>query len=142
MSGNSIYDPCFEVANQKNQVVCGADPVKHDGGLPLVLTQPLPARTSRNLEPEPWLIELADGSVCEAATGTMAVIDDEPVRYPCNTSRAGGSQAPVYCGLLNTMHPAKVWMADKVCFTVAPSNSGPPFKLLRRESVGLRRVWE
>jgi hypothetical protein len=142
MRGNSIYDPCFEVASRKNEVVCGANPVRHKKGFPLMLTQPLPSRKSRNLVPEPWLIELADGSVCEAATGTMALIDNEPVRYPCDTSPAKGSETPIYCGLLGRMHQASVWMADKVCYTLAPSDSGPPFKLQNHERVTVRRVWE
>jgi len=145
MRENMIYDPCFEVAGQSSRVVCGANPVKHENGFTLALTQPLPSRPPFNAAPQPWLIELADGAICEAATGTMAVIGGEPVRYPCSASPSDSeeSQKPrVYCGLLGTLHPAKVWRADKVCFTVAPSDSGPPFKLLDRETIVIRRLWE
>ena len=87
--------------------------------------------------------ELADGNVCEAATGTMALIGGEPVRYPCIVSRPEESQKRrVDCGLLGTLHPGTVWRADKVCFTIAPSDRGPPFKLLNRGTVLIRRLWE
>ncbi|MBV8359500.1 MAG: hypothetical protein JO189_16410 [Deltaproteobacteria bacterium] len=143
MDGNLIYDPCFKIAGRNNQVICGANPVRHENGFALALTQPLLPRSSFNIAPQPWLIELADGAVCEAATGTMAVIGSEPVRYPCSVSPSGESQTPrIYCGLLSTLHPGKVWTAEKVCFTVAPSDGGPPFKLLSRESIVIRRIWE
>jgi len=143
MEGNMIYDPCFEITGRSNQVVCGANPVKHENGFALALTQPLSPRPSSNMAPQPWLIELADGAVCEAATGTMAVIGSEPVRYPCSASLSEESQTPsVYYGLLGTLHPGKVWTAEKVCFTVAPSDGGPPFKLLRSETAMIRRLWE
>jgi hypothetical protein len=142
MHENMIYDPCFEVAGRSQQVVCGASPVAHKDGF-LLPTQPLPVRPAANATPQPWLIELADGSVCEAATGTMAVIDGEPVRYPCtvSSSRKSGTDK-VYCGLLSKLHPAKIWMADEVCIIAAPSDRGPPFKLQKRETVVVRRVWE
>jgi hypothetical protein len=143
MHVNMIYDPCFEVTGRKKQVVCGANPIKHDNGFALMLVQPLPPQRSVTAAPQPWLIELADGSVCHAATGTMSVISDEPVRYSCSASASEESLTPrVYCGLLGTLHRAKVWTADKVCFTVAPSDGGPPFKLLKREAVIVQRLWE
>ena len=140
---NMIYDPCFEVAGRKKQVVCGANPMKHENGFALMLVQPLPPRRSVAATPQPWLIELTDGSVCEAATGSMAVISGEPMRYPCSASASEESLTPrVYCGLLGTLHRAKVWTADKVCFSVAPSDGGPPFKLLKREAGIVHRLWE
>jgi len=73
----------------------------------------------------------------------MAVISGEPVRYPCSASASEESLTPrVYCGLLGTLHRAKVWTADKVCFSVAPSDGGPPFKLLKREAGIVHRLWE
>ena len=143
MLGNRIYDPCFEATGQTNQVICGANPVKHKDGFSLILTKPLPSRPQDKAPPQPWLLELADGSLCEAATGTMAVIDGEPVRYPCNSPSPGESKASkLNCGLLDKLHPAPVWRADKVCFTVSPSENGPPFQLQKRETVAIRRVWE
>jgi hypothetical protein len=143
MAGNAIYDPCFRVANKNERVVCGANPLKHDEGFVLMLAQPLPKQHATATEAQPWLVELADGSICEAATGTMAIIDDEPVRYPCREPSSEHAQTSVvYCGLLDPLHPAQVWVADKVCFTVVSSKAGPPYKLQKREKIAVRHVWE
>jgi len=142
MEGNSIHDPCFEAATRK-QVICGADPVKHDDGFLLALTRPLPSPQSRRLKPQPWLIETADGSVCQVLTGTMAIINGEAMRYPCSVSPASGTQTRhEYCGLLNPLHPGKVWSAEKICFTVAASNGRQSFNVISRKSVTIRRLWE
>ena len=143
MQRNMIYDPCFELQGHHDRVVCGANPIKADKGFLLMLSQPLEQQGQRKEIPQPWLVELADGSVCGSATGTMAVINNEPVRYPCSGSAVmTPERSRVYCGLLGKLHPAKVWTADKVCYTVSPSTSGPPFKLQNRESVAVRRIWE
>jgi hypothetical protein len=143
MHKNAIYDPCFEIAGRHGQVICGANPVKYENGFALTLTQPLPPRPRLKAVPQPWLVELTDDSICEAATGTMAVIDGEPVRYPCSSSPPEESpKRRVYCGLLDTLHRGSLWRADKVCFTISPSDHGPPFKLLNRKMVVIRRLWE
>ncbi|HUY18647.1 MAG TPA: hypothetical protein VMV15_05425 [Candidatus Binataceae bacterium] len=143
MRENFIYDPCFEVSGQPRQVVCGADPAKGDHGFLLKLTEPLPAPApSSDKSAQPWLIELADGSICQAATGTMAAIEGESVRYPCSGPKSQAGSQPVYTGLLGTMYPGKVWSADQVWFTVEPTEAGLPFKLLKRETVAIRRLWE
>ena len=143
MRGNMIYDPCFQVTGRARQVICGVNPVEQKKGFILSLTQPLPSRGQDNAAFRPWLIELSDGSLCESATGTMAVVEGQPVRYPCNSpSPYSSKHSQIYCGLVDQLHTAKVWKADKVCFTVAPSENGPPFQLQRRETVAIRRIWE
>lgn len=138
-----IYDPCFEVTSRTKQMICGANPVSHKTGFWLILTKPLPVWPQDKALPRPWLLELADGSVCEAATGTMALIDGELVLYPCNSpSHSESEGSKLNCGLLDRLHPAKVWRADKVCFTAASSENGPPFHLQKRETVVIRRIWE
>jgi hypothetical protein len=143
MRENFIYDPCFAVAGQPRQVVCGADPAKGERGFLLKLTEPLPTPApAAERAAEPWLIELADGTICEAATGTMAAIEGESVRYPCSDPKPMEGKEPIYTGLLGTMYPGKLWTADKVWFTVAPAEAGLPFKLMKRETVAIRRLWE
>ncbi|HTW89417.1 MAG TPA: hypothetical protein VMD75_15580 [Candidatus Binataceae bacterium] len=143
MRENFIYDPCFGVSGQPRQVVCGADPAKGNHGFVLKLTEPLPVpASSGDRSPEPWLIELADGSICEAATGTMAAIDGESVRYPCSGPKPEVGVQPIYTGLLGSMYPGKLWTADQVWFTVAPTDANLPFKLVKRETVAIRRLWE
>jgi hypothetical protein len=143
MQGNMVYDPCFQVADRRNVVVCGADPARQTNGFGLILTEPLPSRSSVTKTLQPWLIELSNGSVCEPATGTIAVVEGEPVRYPCSASRPQESQTPrIYCGLLDSFHRGRLWTAEKVCYTVVPSDGSPPFKLQKRETDTIRRVWE
>lgn len=143
MRENFIYDPCFEVGGRTRQVVCGTDPANGERGFLLKLTEPLPTPASAaERSAQPWLIELADGSICQAATGTMAAIDGESVRYPCSGPKPEAGSQPIYTGLLGTMYPGKVWTADKVWFTVAPTDAGLPFKLLKRQTVAIRRLWE
>jgi len=144
MRENFIFDPCFAIAREPRRVVCGADPVKGERGFVLKLTEPLPAPApTTDRSAQPWMIELADGSICSAATGTMAAIEGESVRYPCSQPKpAAGGAEQIYTGLLGTMYPGKVWTADQVWFTVAPSEEGLPFKLMKRATVAIRRVWE
>jgi hypothetical protein len=143
MLKNMIYDPCFEVAGRDELVICGANPISHQQGFALELDQPLPPRHVPSGPAQPWLIELGDSAVCEAATETMAFIDNEPVRYPCRLLPAERSQTSrISCGLLDTLRPGKVWTATKVCFEVVPSEAGPPFKPLSRKTVSIRRLWE
>src|SRR5262249_51652354 len=106
MRKNMIYDPCFEVSGWTQQVICGANPVEHKSGFPLTLTMPLPSLPRDNTLPRPWLLELADGSVCAAATGTVAVIEGNPVLYPCNSPPHNETKAlKLNCGLLERLHP-------------------------------------
>jgi hypothetical protein len=143
MRDNFIFDPCFEISGQTRQVICGADPAKGDRGFVLKLTEPLPvSATSVDRSAQPWLIELANGSICQAATGTMAAIEGEAVRYLCAAPKSQTGSQPIYTGLLGTMYPGKVWTADQVWYTVAASDAGLPFKLLKRETVVIRRIWE
>ena len=144
MRENMIFDPCFAIAHQSRQVVCGADPAKGDRGFVLKLSEALPPPAPRpDRAAEPWMIELSDGTICAAATGTMAAIEGESVRYPCAAGApAAESGEQIYAGLLGTLYPGKVWTADEVWFTVAPNEAGLPFKLTRRATVTIRRIWE
>jgi hypothetical protein len=136
MEGNAIYDPCFVIGGA-DDVVCGADPATGTRGFNLKLTEPLPSRGPAQ-PPTPWIMELSDGSICQAATGTMAFIDGEPVRYPCPPSK---KDPRTETGVLENLKPGRVWVVEKVWFTAA-GGGGNPFKLERRESVTVRRVWE
>ncbi|SRR5579875_1384368 len=144
MRENMIFDPCFAIAHEPQRVICGADPTKGERGFVLKLTEPLPAQLPlADRSARPWLIELADGSICSAATGTMAAIEGESVRYPCTGPKLDtGGKELVYTGLLGTMYPGKLWTADQVWFTVEPNEEGLPYKLTKRQTVAIRRVWE
>ncbi|MBF6569529.1 MAG: hypothetical protein IVW54_11725 [Candidatus Binataceae bacterium] len=144
MRDNFIFDPCFEISGKPGQVICGADPSKHEVGFILKLSSRLPSPSPADHQVmAPWLIELQDRSICQIATGTMAAIAGEPVRYQCAGSKRDeiGSQ-PVYAGLIGSPYPEKIWTAEKVWFTVTSAGAGLPFKLIKRETVAIRRVWE
>lgn len=76
---NLIYDPCFLV---EDQVVCGADPISGEAGFVLELTEALP-EPETNVEPQPWLVQLADGTYCGLLTGTVPGLGDGVAPYGC-----------------------------------------------------------
>ena len=138
-AGNEIYDPCFTVAGLKDAVVCGADPARRTAGFVLTLTKPLPARaTSQVAEPLPWMLKLADGSVCELTTGTAAQVDGQDVPYECSDSRRCDDDCPYLTGVTTNVSRATVWRADKVAFR---STRGR-VKLLKRTSLAVVAVWQ
>ncbi len=83
--GNEIFDPCFVSPPNKGEVVCGANPATNKPGFVMKLTKPLPelGATARSGEASPWILELADGSICEPFTGTMPMAGGMPARWFC-----------------------------------------------------------
>lgn len=152
MAGNEIYDPCFGVKGRTDRVVCGADPFQQSKPFFIELTAPLKAapaksvsksKPNRELPLEPWLVELRDGTRCGRMTGTLAVIDDEPVAFGCwKPTRKGTAHKGPDVGLLGDFSKGKLWTATEVVYEFAPSrNGGPPFRLLKRKRVAVRTVW-
>src|SRR5882757_8267743 len=80
---NGIHDPCFIVPPNHDRLVCGADPALKQDGFLLKLTKPLPKTSHLARRNEPWILKLADGSICEATTGTMPAINGQPARWAC-----------------------------------------------------------
>src|SRR5262249_44649744 len=116
-AGNEIYDPCFAVAGLADAVVCGVDPARRKDGFVLDLVKPLPARSPSEVsEPLPWLLELADGSVCELSTGTSAEVAGQDVPYECSDSRPCTDRCPYLTGVASNLRRGTVWHADKLAF--------------------------
>lgn len=140
VADNEIYDPCFAVAGLKEAVVCGADPARSLSEFVLALTKPLPARSMPHLAaPLPWMLELADGSVCALATGTSAQVDGRDVPYECSDSQVcTDDRCPYLTGLTTHLQRAAVWKAEKVIFR----SSGSAVKLLKRQSVAVVALWQ
>ena len=140
VADNEIYDPCFAVAELKEAVVCGADPARNLPGFVLTLTKPLPTRSMPHLAaPLPWMLKLADGSVCELITGTSAQVDGRDVPYECSDSRAcTDDRCPYLTGVTTHLQRAAVWKADKVTFR----SSRGTVKLLKRQSVAVVVLWQ
>ncbi len=152
MAVNQIYDPCFSVKGRTDQVVCGADPFEHDKPFLMQLTAPLktaPAKSVSKVEAsrepplEPWLVELRDGTRCARMTGTLAIVDDQPVTFGCwkPSGKVASSKGPEI-GLFDDFSRGKTWTVSRVLYEFAPSRNGkPPFKLLKRARVPVRTVW-
>jgi hypothetical protein len=139
MAGNSIYDPCFSVAELQGAVVCGADPARGKGGFVLQLTKPLPAREpSQVTDRLPWMLRLADGSICEVSTSTTAQVDGQDVPYECSDSRRCTDTCPYLTGVTSNLSRGAVWKADKVAFRSSPSG----MKLLKRTQVAVVTAWQ
>lgn len=139
-AGNEIYDPCFALAELKDAVVCGADPARQHHGFVLKLAKPLPARSlPPRAEPLPWMLKLADGSVCELTTGTSAQVGGQDVPYECSDSRpCTDDGCPYLTGLTTHLRRGSVWKADKVAFRSSRRGA----KLLKRTSVAVVAAWQ
>jgi hypothetical protein len=140
MIGNEIYDPCFTNFNLSGAVICGANPASGDKGFILKLTKRLPKTPGHEpSHPRPWLVKLADGTVCEIQTGTTAFVAGVVVPYGCSDSRqCDDNGCPYMTGLAEDFKPGKVWTADKVAF----SSSANGLKLLSRKQVPVAAVWK
>ena len=140
MVGNSIYDPCFTNPELKDAVICDTDPARDKPGFVLKLTKPLPEPTSQRLpDPLPWLLKLADGSICEVSTGTIASVNGQDVPYECSDSHeCTDDGCPYMTGLTTNLKRAKAWMAEKVAFR----SSKTGLELLKRESIPVVAAWK
>jgi hypothetical protein len=161
MIGNSIEDPCFSVATVSDAVVCGASPIGPMAGFLMKLTRPLPASQGAGSQPPaPWIVELTIGqgqipepytmpppkTYCVASTGTVPVIQDQPVRYSCwqHGVESRPNLGDTQIGLLDDFKPGSVWTVSEVFFKVEqiPLPNQPPFKLVEKKTIALERVWE
>ncbi len=130
---NQIYDPCFVVVDDASSgddeptVVCGADPITGETGFVLELTEPLPEPDVGALE-QPWLIELADGTICGLMTGTVPGVDDRVAPYGC--------QDGTYL-FDDFQQDGKVWMAEQA--VIGLNDSG--YYIEESEIVSIRTVW-
>jgi len=140
MEDNSISDPCFEVQGLKKAVVCDASPATGQSGFVLKLTKPLPTPSSGPRVKRPWLLKLADRSVCEIETGTMSQVNGVDVPYDCSDSRGcdDHGNCPYMTGLAESFKSGRVWRAQKFTF----SAGGGGIKELEREWVDVETVWK
>jgi hypothetical protein len=131
--GNSISDPCFAVPPNREQLVCGANPALKNSGFLLKLTKPLPKRSGHERKAEPWVFRLADNSVCEAMTGTMAIVNEEPARWSC-AIHVRDQVRPT--GVVTALTPGKIWIADKFPESAIGTQGAKPHK------IPVRAIWE
>lgn len=143
MIGNAIHDPCFQVPPHRGVLVCDANPATGHAGFVLRLTKPLPNEMPPvSANPAPWMLQLADGSVCKPFTGTMPTVGGEPARWYCyNPSAPSGSKSRDR-GLVTRVTPGTTWTAERF----AQSAAGPRREMGNRrvqvEHERIVRVWE
>jgi hypothetical protein len=133
MVGNAISDPCFTIAGNAKELVCGANPALKTRGFVLKLTKPLPKSSMESQKPEPWLFVLADGSICEAMTGTLAPVNGEPARWAC-AIHIGDQITP--SGMVTALEPGKIWTADTFPESAIGKQGVEPRKM------SVKTIWE
>jgi hypothetical protein len=142
MIGNGIHDPCFQVPPMKNEVICGANPALGKSGFVMKLTKALPLVTEPPAaSPSPWILELADGSVCEPFTGTRPAVNNEPAVWSC--IKPGVPPSPLTNSLVTKVHPGKVWTAERYAeSTVAMGNSMSESRRVEVQMEPVAKVWQ
>ena len=130
---DEIHDPCFIVPPNHDRLVCGADPALKTDGFLLKLTKPLPKNSRPARKREPWILKLADGSICETMTGTLPAVNGQPARWSC-AIHIRDQVRPV--GVVTALTPGKIWMADKF------RQSAVGTKGAVAEKVPVKAVWE
>ena len=139
--GNEIHDPCFQVPPLRDGVVCGADPFGKSGFI-MKLTKPLPRQKAPPAAwPQAWILQLADGSICEPFTGTRPAINDEPAPWSC--IKPGVTPGPATNSLVTKVHPGDVWTAER--FKESDVTMGGPSterRRVRAQIVKVAKVWE
>ncbi len=140
MLGNEIHDPCFSGPGLNGAVICDADPSKNTPGFVVKLTKPLPKPSSEEPpDPRPWLVKLADGTLCEIETGTTSMVNGIVIPYGCSDSReCSDSGCPYMTGLAEHFKRGKVWTATKIAY----SSDAKGLRLLSRKRVTVAAVWK
>jgi len=140
--GDEIHDPCFQVPPLQNEVVCGADPAFGKTGFVMKLTKPFPdEKAPPSAWPSPWILQLADGSICEPFTGTRPATNDEPAQWSC--IKPGVAPSPATNSLVTKVHQGNVWTAER--YAESAVTMGNPMTERRRveaQTVPVAKVWE
>jgi hypothetical protein len=135
---NGIHDPCFIVPPNHDRLVCDADPALKKDGFLIKLTKPLPKTSHLARRKEPWILKLADGSICEAMTGTMPSVNGQPARWSC-AIHIRDQVRPA--GVVTTLEPGKIWMADRYPES-AIATPGQESEKVEPEKVPVKTIWQ
>jgi hypothetical protein len=129
LAGNEIFDPCFAFGPA---VVCGVNPATDKQGFRLVLDKPLPSTPTMTAEANTgWLIQLANGTICNRATGARGMVDGQMTTYYCTSKNPDDSAA-----VLGELKTGTVWTAEVVVMERAA------WKIKERKIVPVVRVWQ
>ena len=130
---NAIHDPCFIVPPNRDRLVCDADPALKKDGFLLKLTKPLPNPSHMPRRMFPWILKLGDGSICETMTGTLPAVNGQPGRWSCAIHIRDQIRR---VGVVTTVTPGKIWMADKFPENAIGTAAARP------EKVPVKTIWE
>ena len=139
--GNSISDPCFQIPNSTNSLLCNVNPTITGATSTFVLklTKPLPAPdVPQGLSPSnwAWLVQLADGTLCTPFTGTLPITaTGDAANYGCAPGPLG-TDVLIFNGL-NTSSSA--WTAE--IGTINETTSSLP-TIANSSTVPVATVWQ
>jgi hypothetical protein len=141
--GNGIQDPCFQIGDSTNTLLCGMNPADPaaTSSFVLSLTKPLPAPAAF---PAPaagnwaWLLKLQDGTLCSPFEGTRPFdAQGDAAEYGCAPQSPGGPARDIF-GDLNAS--SGVWTAETGILSVSTSTFPPP--LVASSVVPVATVWQ
>ena len=139
--GNSISDPCFQIANSTGTLLCNINPtvLNSTSTFVLKLNKPLPAPDVPSGVPPAnwaWLVQLADGTLCTPFTGTLPITaTGDAAIYGCAPGPLG-TDVLIFNGL-NTSSSA--WTAE--IGTIAETTSSLP-RLVSSSTVPVATGWQ
>ena len=139
--GNGISDPCFQLPDSSDTLLCGVNPTVENptSTFVLKLTQPLPApEVPSGLPPSDWawLVQLGDGTLCTPFTGTLPIsAAGDVANYGCAPGPLG-KDVSIF-GDLNTS--SSVWTATIGTFSEV-SSSRPT--VTSSSTVPVATVWQ
>ena len=136
--GNEIHDPCFRLPPIGDRLVCDVDPALKTDGFVLKLIKPLPAPSTVARSFLPWILKLADGSICEATTGTLPAVNGQPARWSC-AIHVRDQVRP--SGVITSLTRGKIWIADRYPES-AVGSPGEPSSKVEAEKVPIKTIWE
>ena len=128
MVGNAIYDPCFGPQDAA-AVICVRSPLDESENVQINLTEALP-EVAQQEETRPWVVELADGTLCQPLTGTLPPVPGERVIYGC----ADGSY------IQGALHVGTVWTAHRIWISPAGGRGGRP-AIVAAELAAVKTLW-
>src|SRR5260370_2993028 len=141
IADNEIYDPCFENSKLRGSVICHSNPATGSTEFLLRLNKPLPPPSKSSVADSlPWLMKLADGSICERETGTISSVNGEDVPYDCSDSKKcrDDGKCPDFTGLAANIKGGDIWRRDKIAYSVF----GGQTTVLKHQHLMVESVWK
>ncbi|CAN5413148.1 hypothetical protein BH10PSE19_BH10PSE19_07680 [soil metagenome] len=131
-----IYDPCFTTAKPR-VLLCNAKSQQRNSGFKLRLQQSLPSeRLAGKKRSLPWMIKLADNSLCKLHITSVLMIKQQPIWYGCDSVTKNSNTR---VGILGYPKLAKVWSAQKVMYIFSSTGE---VHVKQIKIVPVKTVWQ